>query len=107
LRSELDQVTAELEGAKMEYASLAKIAGLEAQRVALSRAVPGPEERSGFGSADIPAKYRTEDIAKVRRGVYRALRDPQGGPDRIVISLTQGNLNNHHIYLSGHLDFFP
>jgi hypothetical protein len=24
-----------------------------------------------------------------------------------VITLTQGNLNNNHIYLSGHLDFFP
>lgn len=154
LRSELDQVTAELEGAKTEYASLgAKIAGLEARRAALSRAIPGPEERGGFGRADIPAKYRTEDIveiltavgaemtidevvaalhdsgraaeaydsvgadlaylakegriAKVRRGVYRALRDPQDDPDRIVITLTQGNLNHNHIYLSGHLDFFP
>jgi hypothetical protein len=154
LTSELDQVTAELEGAKMEYASLgAKIAGLEARRAALSRAIPGTDERSSFGSADIPAKYRTEDIvevltavgtemtieqvvaalhesgrsaesydsvgadlaylakegriAKARRGVYVALRGPQGEPDRIVITLTQGNLNNNHIYLAGHLDFFP
>jgi hypothetical protein len=24
-----------------------------------------------------------------------------------VIPLTQGNLNNNHVYLRGHLDFFP
>jgi hypothetical protein len=154
LRSELEQVTAELEAARMEYASLgAKIAGLEARRAALSRAVPGMEEHSSFGSAELPAKYRTEDIvevltavgtemtikqviaalhesgrtaetydnvgadlaylaeegriARVRRGVYAALRQPQADPARIVVTLTQGNLNNNHIYLSGHLDFFP
>jgi hypothetical protein len=154
LRSELDQVTAELEGARMEYASLgAKIAGLEARRAALSKAIPGTQEQGNFGSADLPAKYRTEDIvevlsavgtemtikqviaalhesgrvaetydnvgadlaylaeegriARVRRGVYAALREPQADPDRIVVTLRQGNLNNNHIYLSGHLDFFP
>jgi hypothetical protein len=34
----------------------------------------------------------------------------KGGPvseGRIVIRLTQGNLNNNHIYLRRHLDFFP
>lgn len=154
LRSELDQVTAELEGVKLEYASLgAKIAGLEARKAALSRAIPGQEGHGSFGSADIPAKYRTEDIvevltavgaemtikqviaalhesgraaetydnvgadlaylaeekriARVRRGVYVALREPQADPARIVVTLTLGNLNNNHIYLSGHLDFFP
>lgn len=154
LRAELDQVTAELEEAKTQYASLgAKIAGLEARRAALSRAIPATEERSSFGSADLPARYRTEDIvevltaagagmsindvvaalhesgradetyenvgadlaylakqeriAKVRRGVYAALREPQANPDRIVLTLTQGNLNNSHVYLSGHLGFFP
>jgi len=154
LRSELDQVIAELEGAKMEYAILgAKIAGLEARRAALSRALPGTAEHSSYGSADIPAKYRTEDIvevlaavgtemtidqvvaalhdsgrahetyesvgadlaylakekriAKARRGIYTALREPEADPDRVVITLTKGNLNNNHIYLSGHLGFFP
>ena len=28
-------------------------------------------------------------------------------PDRIVIPLTQGNINNGHVYLARHLDFFP
>lgn len=154
LRSELDQVAAELGEAKMEYASLgAKIAGLEARKAALSRAIPGTEQHGSFGRADIPARYRTEDIvevltaigaemtikqviaalhesgratetydnvgadlaylaeerriARVRRGVYSALRERQADPDRIVITLTQGNLNNNHIYLSRHLDFFP
>jgi hypothetical protein len=32
---------------------------------------------------------------------------PEGGIERIVIRLTQGNLNNNHIYLRKHLDFFP
>jgi hypothetical protein len=32
---------------------------------------------------------------------------PEGRIERIVIRLTQGNLNNNHIYLREHLDFFP
>ena len=32
---------------------------------------------------------------------------PRPTPARIVVTLTQGNLNNNHIYLSGHLNFFP
>jgi hypothetical protein len=51
-----------------------------------------------------PARGR---IARIRRGVYAAIPDPQSEPDRIVIRLTQGNLNNNHVYLSRHLDFFP
>ena len=31
---------------------------------------------------------------------------PEGRIERIVIRLTQGNLNNNHIYLRKHLDFF-
>jgi hypothetical protein len=27
--------------------------------------------------------------------------------DKIEIVLTQGNINNNHVYLSEHLDFFP
>jgi hypothetical protein len=70
VRSELDQVTAELETARMEYAGLgAKIAGLEARRAALSRAVPGTVEHGIFGSADLPARYRTEDIVEVLTAV--------------------------------------
>jgi hypothetical protein len=37
----------------------------------------------------------------------RASRAPQGRTGRIVIRLTQGNLNNNHVYLTGHLGFFP
>jgi hypothetical protein len=153
LKSELDQVTAELAAAKIQHTSLgAQIAGLEARKAALSRAIPRTEERS-LGSIDIPARYRTEDIveilvatgaemsindvvaalheagrpretydnvgadlayladakriARVRRGVYAAIHEPQADPERIVIPLTQGNINNHHVYLSRHLDFFP
>jgi hypothetical protein len=31
----------------------------------------------------------------------------EGRAARIVIRLTQGNLNNNHVYLRGHLGFFP
>jgi hypothetical protein len=153
LRSELDQVTSELAAAKTEYTSLgAKIAGLEARRAALTRAIPGTEGRA-LGSINVDAKYRTEAIvelltaagtemsindviaalrdagrlhetydsvsadlaylaergriARVRRGVYAAIHEPQAEPDRIVIPLTQGNLNNNHVYLARHLGFFP
>jgi hypothetical protein len=153
LKSELEQVTAELASAKTEYASLgAKIAGLEARRVALARAIPGTQERS-LGGINVVGKYRTDDIvellvaagtempisnvmaalhdagrphetydnvsadlaylaergriARVRRGVYTAIPEPQTDPDRIIIPLTQGNLTNKHVYLARHLDFFP
>jgi hypothetical protein len=32
---------------------------------------------------------------------------PEERIDRIVIGLTQGNINNNHVYLRNHLDFFP
>lgn len=153
LRSEFEQVTAELAAAKTEHASLgAKIAGLEARRAALARAVPVRDERSP-GGVSVIGKYRTDDIvevlhaagtelsisdviaalgdagrphetydnvsadlaylaergriARVRRGVYAAIHEPQADSDRLLIPITQGNLNNHHIYLARHLDFFP
>jgi hypothetical protein len=35
-------------------------------------------------------------------------RQPRrSAPECIVVTLTQGNIDNNHIYLSGHLDFFP
>lgn len=46
-------------------------------------------------------------ITRVRRGVYAAIHEPQANPERIVIPVTQGNINNRHIYLSRHLGFFP
>ena len=39
-------------------------------------------------------------IDRLRRGVYAR-------PERIVITLTQGSLNNSYINLGNHLDFFP
>jgi hypothetical protein len=39
-------------------------------------------------------------IARLRRGVYAR-------PDRIVITLTEGSLNNNYINVQNHLGFFP
>jgi hypothetical protein len=39
-------------------------------------------------------------IVRLRRGVYSR-------PDRIVIPLTAGNLNNNYIAVGNHLGFFP
>jgi hypothetical protein len=153
LRSEFEQVTAELAAARTEYASLgAKIAGLDARRAALAKALPDAEGRTP-GAIRVVGKYRTDDIvevlqaagiemsisdviaalgdagrsdetydnvsadlaylvergrvARVRRGVYTAIHETQSDPDRILIPLTQGNINNEHVYLARHLDFFP
>jgi BMFP domain-containing protein YqiC len=44
LRSGLEQVASELAAARTEYASLgAKIAGLEARRAVLAKAIPGAQ----------------------------------------------------------------
>ena len=154
LRVELDTVDAELSEARLEYTVLgARIAGLEARRAELAKALPGPGDGDGLGAADLPAKYRTEDIvevltalgtdltiddvvrglhesgrthespdnvgadlaylakvgriSKVRRGVYSDCWEAQEDPDRVVVTLTQGNLNHNHIYLSRHMSFFP
>ncbi len=51
-----------------------------------------------------------EAVADVIRSLVRiraAMHEPQGEPDRIVIPLTQGNINNNHVYLAKYLDFFP
>ena len=43
-----------------------------------------------------------------RRGAHaQAGSAPEGRAACIVIQLTKGNLNNNHIYLRKHLDFFP
>lgn len=36
-----------------------------------------------------------------------ARRAGRSAPEQIVVTLTQGNIDNNHIYLSRHLDFFP
>ena len=64
LRSELDQVTAELSAARTQYASLgARIAGLEAQQVALSKALT-PTQPGTAAPADAP-RHRTDAIVAV------------------------------------------
>jgi hypothetical protein len=64
LRSELDQVTAELAAAKTTYASLgARIAGLEAHQLALSKALT---RRQPGASAPAPSpRHRTDAIVAV------------------------------------------
>ena len=60
LRSELDQVTAELSAARTQYASLgAKIAGLEAHQLALSKALA--QTQSGAAAP----RHRTDAIVAV------------------------------------------
>jgi hypothetical protein len=65
LQSELDQVTSELAAARIQYASIgARIAGLEAQRLALTRALEqGQRETSGIQT--IAPRYRTDAIVAV------------------------------------------
>ena len=62
LRDELDRVASELAAAKTEYTSLgAKIAGLEAQKEALTRGLTDPEHLSAQ-NVNTAGKYRTEAI---------------------------------------------
>lgn len=65
LRSELDQVTAELTAARTEYASLgAKIVGLEARQAALSKALAGTNHL-GTGISRLATGYRTDAIVAI------------------------------------------
>lgn len=65
LKSELDQVTAELADARTEYASLgARIAGLQARQAALSRALPDAA-RLGQAAVGPAAGFRTDAIVAV------------------------------------------
>jgi hypothetical protein len=64
LKSELDQVTSELAAARTKYASLgARIAGLEAQQLALSKALARTEP--GASAAGSSPRYRTDAIVAV------------------------------------------
>jgi len=51
-------------------------------------------------AADLAYLAERGRIARLRRGVYAR-------PDRIVITLTEGSLNNNYINLGNHLGFFP
>jgi hypothetical protein len=66
---------------------------VEAVRRILHRNQPAPAGDSGQRLADSRSA--------------RADGASDGRTDRIVIELTQGNINNNHIYLRKHLDFFP
>jgi hypothetical protein len=144
LSSDLEQVRADLAAAEIEYASVgAKIAGLQARRDALIRALSalgGPARTAGSAgprtdaivdvlmatgtemtikeviaalhdsgrenetydnvAADLAYLKDQGRIARLRRGVY-------GRPDRIVIALTAGSLNNSYIKVGKQLGFFP
>ncbi len=64
LRSELDQVTAELSAARTQYASLgAKVAGLEAQQLALSKALA--HAQPGTTAPVVAPRHRTDAIVAV------------------------------------------
>jgi hypothetical protein len=64
LQSELDQVTAELTAARIQHASLgARIAGLEAHQLALTRALG--KAQSADGSRVQAPRYRTDAIVAV------------------------------------------
>jgi hypothetical protein len=80
LRSELEQVTAELGAARTEYASLgARIAGLEARRAALSRALAGPDRRGRGPRRGIPdRRHRRRPPADGHRDVDPGR--PRGAP---------------------------
>ncbi len=76
LRSELDQVTAELSAARTQYASLgARIAGLEAQQLALGKALT-PTQPGTAAAAGAP-RHRTDAIVAVLEmtGAEMSIRD--------------------------------
>jgi hypothetical protein len=77
LRSELEQVTAELAAARVQFASVgAKVAGLEAQQQALTRALTH-EERAADPMHAAVMGYRTDAIVAVLEasGIEMSIRD--------------------------------
>ena len=67
----------------------------QVQSLDLDAAPPHPER-------PLPRDRREGSVVMPKVGSV-----PEGRIERIVIRLTQGNLNNNHIYLRKHLDFFP
>jgi hypothetical protein len=67
----------------------------QVQRLDLDAAAPHP-------GRPLPRDRREGSVFMSKAGSV-----PAGRIERIVIRLTQGNLNNNHIYLRKHLDFFP
>jgi hypothetical protein len=65
LRAELGEVSADLEAARIQYASIgARIAGLEAQRQALTKALQREFRPTDTTQAAVP-RYRTDAIVAV------------------------------------------
>jgi hypothetical protein len=75
--------------------------------IALLHDAGRPNESYDNVSADLAYLAEKKRISRVRRGVYAGRHEPQVEQDRIVIPLTQGNINNNHLYLARHLNFFP
>jgi hypothetical protein len=66
----------------------------------IRRLVPGAAPRDP--RRPLPQHSQARTAPAPRPGPAR-----KGRTERIVIPLTQGNLNNNHVYLRDHLDFFP
>lgn len=65
-------------------------------------------QRLGFDAAPPKSgRLLSGDFQERRPSTPPAGSVPEGQIDRIVIGLTQGNINNNHVYLRNHLDFFP
>jgi hypothetical protein len=60
----------------------------------------GRDENYDNVAADLAYLADRGRVDRLRRGVYVR-------PERIVITLTQGSINNSYINLGNHLDFFP
>jgi hypothetical protein len=71
-------------------------------RVQTMRLKHRPASRARAGSAATPSRAGDPDMTGARRPAVMAGTRPS-----VLIPLTAGNIRNNHIYLRGHLDFFP
>jgi hypothetical protein len=65
-----------------------------------------PNETYDNVAADLAYLVERDRITRVRRGLYGARRHGSDR-ERIVTTLTQGNIDNGHVYLAKHMSFFP
>jgi hypothetical protein len=65
-----------------------------------------PNETYDNVAADLAYLVERDRITRVRRGLYAARRDGSDH-ERIVTTLTQGNIDNGHVSLAKHMSFFP
>jgi hypothetical protein len=103
LRSELEQVTAELAATRVQYASIgAKVAGLEAQQQALTRALT-PQGRAADSTQPAVPRYRTDAIVAILEasGTEMSIQDVIGVlADAGRPSETAGNVGVDLAYLA-------